>query len=137
MIKKQQSNKPKKMEDYFPIFASAIADLVGHPLTFIVMLLLTLVWFVSGPFFGFSDTWQLIINTVTTVLTFLMVFIIQNTQNRDTKAIQLKLDELVRSHSLAHNSIIDVNKLNDKQMKELEKHYSKISKTKSDDSEED
>lgn len=87
-----------------------------------------ILWAVSGFFFQFSDTWQLIINTGTTIVTFLVVFLIQNTQNRDAKALHLKLDELIRSHSPAHNDMIDIEKLSDEELDELEKRYAAICK---------
>jgi low affinity Fe/Cu permease len=122
------ADKDGAVEDLFRIISVKIADVVGNAWTFIIMLMLTIVWMLTGPIFHYSDTWQLIINTGTTVVTFLIVFIIQNTQNRDTKAIQIKLDELLRCHKLAHNSIINLNKLSDKQIKNLEYHYEKLSK---------
>lgn len=123
-----RDDKDSAVEDLFRIISIKIADVVGNAWTFIVMLMLTIIWMLTGPIFHYSDTWQLIINTGTTVVTFLIVFIIQNTQNRDTKAIQIKLDELLRCHKLAHNSIINLNKLSDKQIKNLEYHYEKLSK---------
>jgi low affinity Fe/Cu permease len=133
--KEDTEEKDDGVEDMFRTFSVKIADIVGRAWTFIAMLIVTIVWLLSGPIFHFSDTWQLIINTGTTIITFLIVFIIQNTQNRDTKAIQLKLDELLRCHKLAHNSIINLNKLSDKQIKSLESHYEKISKESDDESE--
>ncbi|MCS5711634.1 low affinity iron permease family protein [Candidatus Berkiella aquae] len=124
-MKDKADNKP----NFFHRFAQKVSDFVGNAWVFVAMLLLVLAWIVSGPFFGFSDTWQLIINTTTTIITFLIVFIIQNTQNRDTKALQLKLDELIRVHKLAHNSLIDLDELSDEQIKELEKHFVAISKS--------
>ena len=93
---------------------------------FIFAVVLLLIWAVSGPFFHFSDTWQLIINTGTTIVTFLVVFLIQNTQNRDAKALHLKLDELIRSHVPARNDMIDIEKLSDEELDELEKRYASI-----------
>jgi low affinity Fe/Cu permease len=87
-----------------------------------------ILWAISGPFFHFSDTWQLIINTGTTIITFLVVFLIQNTQNRDAKALHLKLDELIRSHSPAHNDMIDIENLSDEELDELERRYAAICK---------
>jgi low affinity Fe/Cu permease len=84
------------------------------------------VWAVCGPFFHFSDTWQLIINTGTTIITFLVVFLIQNTQNRDAKALHLKLDELIRSHVPAHNDMIDIEKLCDEELEELKERYAAL-----------
>jgi low affinity Fe/Cu permease len=87
------------------------------------------VWATTGPMFHYSDTWQLVINTGTTIITFLMVFLIQNTQNRDAKAIHLKLDELIKATTGAHNSMIDLDKLSDAQLKELEEEYKRICET--------
>ncbi len=84
------------------------------------------VWALTGPMFHFSDTWQLIVNTATTIVTFLMVFLIQNTQNRDARAIHLKLDEIIRSIHQAHNEMIDIEKLSDEELEQLAKHYERI-----------
>jgi low affinity Fe/Cu permease len=86
----------------FTGFAKWTSRATGRPAAFVIAVLIILVWAVTGPVFGFSDTWQLVINTGTTIVTFLMVFLIQNTQNRDSEAVQLKLDELIRAHSVAH-----------------------------------
>jgi low affinity Fe/Cu permease len=94
------------MGRWFAHFANRASHFAGHYLTFIAALLVLIVWAVSGPFFGFSDTWQLFINTGTTIITFLMVFLIQNTQNRDAMAMHLKLDELIRAISSADNDLI-------------------------------
>jgi len=93
---------------------------------FILAVAILVLWAVSGFFFHFSDTWQLIINTGTTIVTFLVVFLIQNTQNRDAKALHLKLDELIRSHVPARNDMIDIEKLSDEELDELEKRYAAI-----------
>lgn len=85
-----------------------------------------LIWGITGPYFHYSDTWQLIINTGTTIVTFLVVFLIQNTQNRDAKALHLKMDELIRSHSPAHNDMIDIQKLSDEELTEIEERYTAI-----------
>jgi low affinity Fe/Cu permease len=95
---------------------------------FLVAVVVLVLWAVSGPFFHFSDTWQLIINTGTTIVTFLVVFLIQNTQNRDAKALHLKLDELIRSHHPANDDLIDIQKLSDEELDQLEKRYEKIRK---------
>jgi len=113
---------------WFSRFASRTAQLVGHPYMFMLAVAVLVLWAVSGFFFHFSDTWQLIINTGTTIVTFLVVFLIQNTQNRDAKALHLKLDELIRSHSPAHNDMIDIEKLSDEELAELEKRYAAIVK---------
>jgi low affinity Fe/Cu permease len=110
----------------FGRFASQTARLVGQPYMFLTAVVLLVVWASSGPFFGFSDTWQLVINTSTTIVTFLVVFLIQNTQNRDAKAIHLKLDELIRSHTPARDDMIDIEKLSDEELEELERRYAAI-----------
>jgi low affinity Fe/Cu permease len=113
---------------WFSRFASDTAQVVGHPYMFLLAVMVLAIWAVSGPFFHFSDTWQLIINTGTTIVTFLVVFLIQNTQNRDAKALHLKLDELIRSHDPANDDLIDIQKLSDEELDQLEKRYEKIRK---------
>ena len=99
--------------------ASVAAKAVGSPWAFILAVSTVILWAVSGPIFGYSDTWQLVINTSTTIVTFLMVFLIQNTQNRDGKAMQLKLDEVIRALEKAHNQMIDLESLTDEELEEL------------------
>ncbi|MEF0941358.1 low affinity iron permease family protein [Rhizobium sp. BR 362] len=102
----------------FSKFAATIADLCGKPATFVVAAGLVLVWAISGPFFAFSETWQLVINTGTTIITFLMVFVLQNSQNRDGKALQAKLDELILT-SQAQNRFVGIEKLDEQQLREM------------------
>jgi low affinity Fe/Cu permease len=103
----------------FSSVASAVSRWTGRPLTFLLCIGIVIVWAVSGPLFGFSDTWQLVINTGTTIITFLMVFLIQNTQNRDNAALQAKLDELIRAHSPAKNEFIGIEHLSDDELEEI------------------
>lgn len=102
----------------FSRFASAIASASGKPVTFVVAVVLVVAWAVSGPFFGYSETWQLVINTSTTIITFLMVFVLQNSQNRDGKALQAKLDELIIS-SKAANRFVGIEKLDEKELRDM------------------
>jgi low affinity Fe/Cu permease len=125
---REQVRKSGGMNLWFSRFASSTAQVVGHPYMFLFAVVVLVVWAASGPFFHFSDTWQLIINTGTTIITFLVVFLIQNTQNRDAKALHLKLDELIRSHHPASDDLIDIQKLSDEELDELEKRYEKIRK---------
>jgi low affinity Fe/Cu permease len=111
---------------WFSRFASSTAQFVGQPMVFFVAVVMLVLWAVSGPYFHYSDTWQLIINTSTTIITFLVVFLIQNTQNRDAKALHLKLDELIRSHHPANDDLIDIQKLSDEELDALEERYQKI-----------
>jgi low affinity Fe/Cu permease len=104
-------------------FAKAAARFCGRPRVFAVAVAVIVVWLVTGPLFGFSDTWQLVINTGTTIVTFLMVFLIQNTQNRDTEAIQVKLDELIRATHGAHNALLDLEELADESLDAFRAKY--------------
>jgi low affinity Fe/Cu permease len=110
----------------FGRLATAIAGFAGSPWMFLLALVIVLVWGLLGPMYHYSNTWQLVINTGTTIITFLMVFLIQNTQNRDARAIHLKLDEIIRSIRKAHNEMIDIEKLSDKELEELATHYEHI-----------
>ena len=107
----------------FQSFARGASRLAGRPTTFLFALLLVLLWLLSGPVFGFSDTWQLVINTATTVVTFLMVFLIQSAQNRDSEAMQLKLDELLRATRTAHNALLDLEELSEEELTEIKRHF--------------
>jgi low affinity Fe/Cu permease len=119
-------NAEVPLSEGFRRFAYKAACLVGSPIAFLISCLLLLVWAGTGPIFRFSDTWQLIINTGTTIITFLMVFLIQNTQNRDAKAIHLKLDELIRSVKGARNRLVCLENLSDEELDELEKEFNAL-----------
>ena len=110
----------------FSDFARRLAVWSGRPWTFIGAAGAVLLWGLSGPLFGFSDTWQLVINTSTTIITFLMVFLIQNTQNRDTEAIQIKLDELIRATQGAHNALLNLEHLDDDELQRYRRHYAAL-----------
>jgi low affinity Fe/Cu permease len=111
---------------WFLNFSNSLARLAGRASTFVIAASLVVVWAVTGPLFHFSDTWQLVINTSTTIITFLMVFLIQNTQNRDTAAMQIKLDEIIRAIDSAHNALLDLEQLDQKELAQFRKHYEKL-----------
>ena len=113
-------------KDHFQTFATRCSQIAGSRLTFVTAVLLIIVWAVTGPFFHYSDTWQLVVNTATTIITFLMVFLIQNAQNRDSHALHLKLDEIIRSLRGASNKMIDIEKLSDQELASLATEYQKI-----------
>ncbi len=114
------------MRDAFGVFARKTSNVLGSAWAFVLALSIIVVWAMTGPAFHFSDTWQLIINTGTTIVTFLMVFLIQNTQNRDAKAVHLKLDELIRALQGARNRLVDLEKLSDDELKKLEGEFARI-----------
>ena len=111
------------MAENYASIAKKVSQWCGRPSTFLLTLAVIAVWIITGPLFGFSDTWQLVINTGTTIVTFLMVFLIQNTQNRDTAAIQLKLDELIRATKGAHNALLDLEELDEASLAEFRRKY--------------
>ncbi|AXE94890.1 low affinity iron permease family protein [Paraburkholderia terricola] len=111
---------------WFSRFSSYLSTMTGRPTTFVVAVGLVVAWGLTGPLFHFSDTWQLVINTSTTIVTFLMVFLIQNTQNRDTAAMQIKLDELIRAMEGAHNALLDLEELDEKDLRRFRKQYEKL-----------
>jgi len=135
-VNKNQSKESKKNErerdlfctisEAFRVFARRSAIMMGSAWAFTGALVVILVWLVTGPTFHFSDTWQLIINTATTIITFLMVFVIQNTQNRDAKAVHLKLDELIRAIKEARNELVDLEDLSDEELKSLEEQFRRM-----------
>jgi low affinity Fe/Cu permease len=114
------------MEDWFRRFANSTAEVVGRASSFIIAASIIAVWAVTGPLFHFTDTWQLVINTGTTIVTFLMVFLIQNTQNRDARAINLKLNELIRAIDKARDQMIDIENLSDLELDDLQRTYEKV-----------
>jgi len=116
------------VSDAFRLFAKNSSRMLGSAWAFATAILIILIWGLTGPMFHYSDTWQLIINTGTTIVTFLMVFLIQNTQNRDAKAVHLKLDELIRALKNARNELIDLEKLTDEDLTNLEKQFARVRK---------
>jgi low affinity Fe/Cu permease len=117
------SNKSKSG---FTRFAKWIAYATGRPIAFILAVVVIILWALTGPLFDYSDTWQLVINTSTTIMTFLMVFLIQNTQYRDSEAIHIKLDELIRSTKEAQNSLMDLEEMEDEELDQLRAEYEKL-----------
>jgi low affinity Fe/Cu permease len=108
---------------FFTRFARWASTVTGRPVTFISAVTIIVIWALTGPFFGYSDTWQLVINTGTTIITFLMVFLIQHTQNRDTEALQIKLDEIIRANRAAHNELLDLEDLEESELNEIHQRY--------------
>src|SRR5947207_11025169 len=136
MARETQEQKLKEQEssgdffcmvsDAFRVFARRSSTILGSAWAFAFAIVIIVVWGITGPTFHFSDTWQLIINTGTTIVTFLMVFLIQNTQNRDAKAVHLKLDELIRALKGARNNLVDLEKLSDDELKRLEEQFTRL-----------
>lgn len=117
-----------RTQAWYSRFTKEAARFCGKPRVFVLAVAVILVWLVTGPLFNFSDTWQLVINTGTTIVTFLMVFIIQNTQNRDTEAIQVKLDELIRATQGAHNAILDLEELEEDMLDSFRRKYQALAR---------
>jgi low affinity Fe/Cu permease len=122
------ANKPQAptFSARFAQFARSTARSTGHPYAFVAAVLVIVSWAVTGPIFGFSDTWQLVVNTGTTIVTFLMVFLIQNTQNRDAQAMQVKLDELIRAVEGAHNAMLNLEESDDTELEKVRKRYAAL-----------
>ncbi|MGB8982842.1 MAG: low affinity iron permease family protein [Anaerolineales bacterium] len=116
----------RKRLSWFTRAAKWASRTAGRPVTFTIAVAVILIWAITGPIFQFSDTWQLVINTGTTIVTFLMVFLIQNTQNRDTEALQIKLDELIRSMENAHTVLLDLEELDEEELNVIRKDYLKL-----------
>ncbi len=114
------------MNEYFRAIAQWTAHAVGTPWSFMAACVFVVAWIATGPIYGYSDTWQLVMNTATSVLTFLIVFLIQNSQNRDTRVLQLKLDELIRSVNNARNNFIDLEQLSDRQLEQLQQEFQRL-----------
>ena len=115
-----------KKSSWFSDFARKTARAAGQPVVFALAAAVIVLWLITGPFFGFSDTWQLIINTGTTIVTFLMVFLIQNTQNRDSEAMHIKLDELIRAINGAHNALLNLEDLGEKELDRIRADYTRL-----------
>jgi low affinity Fe/Cu permease len=118
--------RPTKSSSWFSQFAKLTARITGKPMTFMIAASIVVLWGITGPIFGFSDTWQLVINTGTTIITFLMVFLIQNTQNRDSEAMQVKLDELIRATQGAQNALLDLEELEEDELDRIKAGYEEI-----------
>ena len=132
-IEKLKKNEQERdffcvVSDAFRVFARRSSSMLGSAWAFTAALLVIVIWLVTGPVFHFSNTWQLIINTATTIITFLMVFLIQNTQNRDAKAVHLKLDELIRAVKDARNELVDLEELSDEELQKLEEQFRNMRK---------
>ena len=120
--------RPTRPRSWFTRLTKWTAHASGRPVTFTLAISIVCVWALTGPLFGFSDTWQLVINTGTTVVTFLMVFLIQSTQNRDGEAIQVKLDEIIRAIGHAKNELLDLEELEEKDLEEIRKTYEELAR---------
>jgi len=120
--------RPTKPRSWFTRFAKRTALASGRPSAFFLAVLVIVTWAVTGPLFHYSDTWQLVINTGTTIITFLIVFLIQNTQNRDSEAVQLKLDELIRASADAHNALLDIEELSEEELNKIKRCYTSLAR---------
>ena len=120
--------RPTRSTSWFTRFAKRTARITGRPMAFGVAVAIIVLWAVTGPLFGYSDTWQLVINTSTTIITFLMVFLIQNTQNRDGEAIQVKLDELIRVAQGGHVALLDLEELEEAELDAIRANYAKLAR---------
>jgi low affinity Fe/Cu permease len=124
----EQVESVSKKSSWFSDFSGKAARAAGHPMAFVLVGGIVIVWLITGPLFGFSDTWQLVINTGSSIVTFLMVFLIQNTQNRDSAAIHIKLDELIRSIEGAHNALLNLEDLDQKELDSIRADYLKLAR---------
>ncbi len=128
-MSKKAFRKKSGMSNFFNRFSNIVTRATGKPLAFILAVVVILVWVITGPIFNFSDTWQLVINTGTTIITFLMVFIIQHSQNKDTTAIQLKLNELIAANCDASNRLVSIEDLTDEELDTIKKFYTHLSQS--------
>lgn len=126
MSKPSRTQKQNTLSDRFNVFARHSSHVAGSVWAFALAILVIVLWAVTGPFFGFSDTWQLVINTSTTIVTFIMVFVIQNTQNRDSRALHLKLDEVIRAARGARNEFVDLEEMTDGELKALAEEFAAL-----------
>jgi|ERR1043166_7165222 low affinity Fe/Cu permease len=126
--KRYPHGRPRKQHRGFQHFARIAARMVGRPMAFALAFCTIVIWAILGPIFNFSDTWQLVINTATTIVTFLMVFLIQNTQNRDSEAIQIKLDELLRATKGCHNAVLDIEELSEGELDQIKRCYTSLAR---------
>lgn len=121
--KSQKKQAPVHSRDRFSDLARVVTEVAGHTSSFLTVLAFIIIWLITGPLFGFSDTWQLVINTASSVITFLMVFIIQNSQNRESEAIEIKLDELILYHKGAHHSLMDAEDMTQEELEKIRHTY--------------
>lgn len=128
ILRREQADDVAHPLHWYGWFARLVARASGRPLSFTVAVLVVMLWLATGPLFAFSDTWQLVINTATTIITFLMVFVIQNTQNRDSEAVQIKLDELIRATRGAHNTLLDLEDMAEQQRDDLHARYEALAR---------
>lgn len=131
----KQNNKSQGLKSRFDRFSKKVTKATGSPYAFLIALIVVLLWALSGPVFGFSDTWQLVINTGTTIITFLMVFVIQQSQNKDTVALQLKLNELLAAEHRASNRLIDIEDLTEEELDKIKRFYTRLAELSAKDSE--
>jgi low affinity Fe/Cu permease len=129
MAARPKANNDHGRASLFTRFSAAVSRIAGRPVVFAIAAAIVLAWAVAGPFVGYSETWQLLINTGTTIITFLMVFVIQASQNRDTAAVHLKLDELIRVSEKAHNALLDIDAMDEKRLEKLRALYTRLGQT--------
>jgi len=127
--KPSENHTPVRSKDLFSDLARKVTSISGRTSSFLAACAFIVIWLITGPYFDFSDTWQLVVNTATTIITFLMVFVIQNTQNRETEAIEIKLDELILYHKGAHKALLDAEDMTQEELEEIRKTYEQKAQT--------